>query len=833
MTAEYEILTSTVSPMGLLSALGIEFLGSRDGSHSTFVVRGDSYKVSDLGFIASDTNGIFHSGGCVDFAALYVFRTKGFRGLKAYVEGVRLMINSFSKNLPDLVKNIDSVSHDVGREAFARRRIYDILRLNSKPPAQVSSLVAIKETTLRKLGIDRSLSPGSVSIITPKDWKDLRDAASSLGVNLPDISTFEAHIVIPYYSDYGTVSYIELSGDNSHMLQLEPSRIAFSGLTSMLPGYRILLHSSSIRAASISSDMLREGSSACCMAIQLDMSKPKSGWTPPEVTFVDEGSLILSETALLDNEGINVLTTPYADIRMIDQYGCLNWRDQMVDRILDKFKKTKGKIDVEAKRILEVCRHNLTLRHSILAALYASEFPGLDFRVRQLFHDGLLISNNSTKIYNTSNGYKYCNPARGEDGPIYELSNFTMQLNASIVFPEEASYFHRVTINLPTSSHEVVIQGEDLESSKKLDKAVKQACLCLDINQTPVITDLTAARHLIPYWRSLTGVLPREDGLSFVGWDGLKESFHGPSFTIGKDIIGGHKLHHPGVNVLRYYGGTDVQPVLHHSLPVELADLISQAIAMQARVFSGHPVRPVLVLNTANSHKALRVLFEGLGQTHPIELNSNQRALKELPGLRGYPAYALGYTPSQSKSSIMPLFMLSDRGLRMHDKHSSVDLKAAGEMLRYLVEATALHMLEDGSYYNRQHSVLYESELAREGAHLVCTIAGLPEWPISHTQYELLESILRKIPPAQIQMYFDHDLQRQKVYFHYRRLQEKVDKQDLYMQLSPLVQEMGDREGFFEIDAVSAVEILNNFYQGEAILKPVNLPTSVVESKVV
>ena len=830
MHNELEILESAIKPVQLAWAFGLP-LEVDNQSHFCGLESPRQFRVTEHGFISSTPGDMFQSGTCMDFAAYRVCYRHGIRGREAYVQGARDILMTVQGRGVLKPEQAESIGH----AAWLRRRIFDFVRERSiSARQQVSQRNITAVTLLRGLGIDRDLVPGTVALFEGDDWSNFRRLCDAAGLRLPAINFTNGRLMVPFYSDPGTIACLEMHGrrtDHRHeatvqIVPLYPARMAFSGLPSHIPGEPVLIHKSSLKAAAMTSSLRLDRGRGSCMAVQTDMSAGHVGWKPEEVVFM-EGSagLVTSEPAVLDLEGVEVWTSDAEDVRMACEYRYL-WRDQLVERIV-RHLEAHG-MDPDARLMITPCRHSLPLRFQLLRAAV-----GLDEKTREqlegLLQDGLLISNRSVKIFGTVSGYRYCLPAKGEDGPLHELSNFTLELVASVMFPEEANFFHQAVIRTREGEFDMILQSEDLESARKLDKAVKQGCMVAGFGEehdTPVITDLLTARHLIPFWRSATAKLPREQGMAFLGWDGVKKSYHGPGFVISgpNKIAEGVRSKHPSVEILKFFDGSQVaDPLMHTGLPADLADIISQAIAMCARSHTGHAVHPVMILNTGDAPRVLRALFGAIGQSGPIELNSNQR-VRELPGLRGWPAWAMGYTAAQVSASSMPLFMLGDRGFRLTEGHSDDVLVAAGEALAWLLQKCAEHMLKSGDFFRRQHGVLYESELAREGAHMICQLAGVPEWPISQTQYELLEKVLRDIPPAEVGQWFEHDLRNQTVAFNHRKLPRKIDRRDLLLQFSPLVKMIEDRDGQFVMDAVSAVSLLDNFYQGDGVPAPVNLP---------
>jgi hypothetical protein len=435
MTANYEILTSVASPLATVSALGLRPMVSPSGTHHVCTLAGETFHVTDAGFLAQRTNGMFQSGNSLDFAALFAIKTiPECKGVKAFEQGARLLLDGLADQLPGLTKHTDTVASEVGQYACLQRRLYDVLRLHSYTGE--GGTCASLEARLRRMDVDRALIPGSVSLFDRRNFPDLRAACRALGVTLPPGPGPSGCIVVPYFADYGRVACLEILTNTSSLVRINSARLSYSNLLNLRPDDSILMHASSLRAAAITCALVRDGAPACCISVQTDMAKTQTGmWMPQEVTFVDEGDLIMGQTAILDREGVAVYTTPYAEPRLIQKHGRMPWSKQVIQRLLAKLDTTGGKMDPEVKLLLESCRHNISLRHNILAALRNSPHCNLTQRVGNVFNDGMLISNSSVKIYSTTEGYRFCHPARDEDGPIHELSNFTMQMVSNIAFP--------------------------------------------------------------------------------------------------------------------------------------------------------------------------------------------------------------------------------------------------------------------------------------------------------------------------------------------------------------------------------------------------------------
>lgn len=834
MNCELEILESVVSPLQLVWALGIPV--TVEGDHHVCTLDPlHKFRVTPQGFLSTDPGDMFKSGTATDFAAYRVMLTEGLRGRQAFLRGVQDMMRAIRDPAGALrPEQAEAIAH----AAWLRRRVYDFVVARTHDSGlAVGAKNASAITMLRGKNIDRELVPGTIGLFEGRDWAEFRVLCEAADVSLPSFNFSTCRVVIPYYSGPGVIAFLQMLGradpDGNRVIPVFKAKFAFSGLTVHVPGETVLLHSSGLEAAAITTGIKQEGGRGSCMAVCTDMSAGVVGWCPEEVTFMETEESSSGAPSVLDMEGVKVWTTSAGDVRLAHAYRA-PWREQLVERILKRLA-TTNEFDADTRLMLLPCRHSIPLRQQLLGELIHADLrEDLREKVENTLQDGLLLSNRSIKIYSTIAGYRYCLPAKGEDGPLHELSNFTLELQRTVVFPEETNFYHHAAIRTREGEFGVILQSDDLESARKLDKAVKQGCLISGFGEdhdTPVVSDLLNARHLIPFWRSQTSKLPREQGLAFLGWDGIKNSYHGPGFHVSERVNFAARPKHPGVEVLRFFdGNTAVEPVLDSSLPADLADIVSQAVAMCARSFAGQPVRPITILNAGDAPRILRTIFQALGQTAAIELNANQRT-RELPGLRGFPAWGTGYTAAQVAGSTMPLFMLGDRGMRMADGHTDEELQAAGETLAWLLPETARHMLRSGTGFRRQHGVLYESELAREGAALICRLASVPTWPISQTQYELLEKVLRDIPPTEVGQWFEHDLRNQQVLFAHRKLPKKVDRRDLLLQFSTLVKSIEDRDGCFVMDAVSAVALLDNFYQGDGVPSPINVPALQVAAK--
>lgn len=839
MQYEYDLLMAATSPLGLVSDLGLDVYIKDHGAHMVNVPAVGTLWVTEHGFLSLDDNSRFIAGSCLDLLALIQGDNLGTRGLDAYRAAVELMQSLYKDKLP--VTSMDAACIErVAVEARNRRLIFNAVMFPLQNGMSAPAPKIELEDKLHSLGIDAHLANRAFKVLTVDDWVRLRTRCEDAGIEAPIQN--KARIVYPFFKNFYTIGTLAIVGEHYGHTQYHdifPGKLAFSGLLSLHPGDEIY-GSNDPQLANITLSAFRKaGKRATCLGVHSFKAGVEVGWKPESMKFmVKKGDSDYRKPAMLSREGVKVHMLDAVTSGAVFAGITVPWDSFIVGRILEELL-DKRQITAKAKLLLESCQLSPSDRHIISLRLRAEGMLAVSDIINQMFHDGILMENNIVRIIGTSTGYKY-QRQHSLDTPPEELTNFTMRLVSNTNFPADANVYHKAEITLQGQVFETVLKHDELETAKRLDKAIKASEMVANAGKqagrvTPVISELNIARWLIPHFREVTSKLPTEEGVSELGWNGVRAMFHAPGFHVYKQN-GEVKLdkvtrtRHPGVMSLNNYDfSPPAQAIVSADIPQELADIISQVCAMVGRSYHGYPVKPIPVRNTPAASKVLKRLFRSIGQVNPMELNSNQRMIQDIPGIKGFPVLATGYNRQQIKASRLPLFMLADYGATITDTHTEEEMLTAEGSIRTLLQKVSRHLLHtEGSTFKRVHSLQYENELIREGADIICRSSGVRAWPISVTPYENVERVLRSIPVGELRKYFSHDLGKQLVYMYFQRTPDKSNKQDLVMELSPLVSSLQDGGDHLVMDAGSALEILQNFYHEQVQLEPVNLPAFVV-----
>lgn len=829
---------SLSNPVKLAGDLALDMAIGADGQITALAPGIGVVWVSDHGFLAKDPNSTFICGGMLDFLSyVYGYAIKGQGGLESYRTAVEMFVSLYGDRVPN---GVDAATRErMVTTARQRRLIFNSIMFPLRAGMAAGPQKLTYEQSLTAHNIDPVLLKKFVRVLEKDDLELLKKRCSDLDINV-EIPKTAAVIAYPFFRDFGTLSSAELrfgvDGKYSTHVEFFPSRIEFNGLLAVTPKDRIYVSSEPKIATAATHTFMKAERDSVCLAVRANLAHQTLGWHPKKATYlVRTGETDFRKAAVLTREGVDVRilkvsTTP--DI-YLDHTVC--WGPFIVDAVFDEIMET-GSISPTAKLTLESCHLSSEDKLNLINRLRMKSKSAVADVIDQMFHDGIIMENNTVRIYKTNSGYKYHRQS-AMDGPMEDLSNFTMELVSNAVFPEENNVYHRAVITLNGNKFDYVIKHDDLETAKKLDKAVKTAEMMVFAGQqqnrvTPVITDLPMARFLIPYYRDITSKLPTEEGISAIGWNGMRNTFNAPTFKAylnnGEvDISTSSRVRHPGMSVFNNYNFSRPKldgPVTAPNGP--LSDVVSQICAMVGRSYHGYPVKPVAIRNTPAASAALKRIFSELGQHQVLELNTNQRVSQDIPGIKGFPVLAMGYNAQQARSSRLPLFLLGDFGITIPDDCcKDADVDAAALCAVTAVEKVVVHMLKtSGNTYNRVNSLSYENELVREGASILCSAAEIDKWLIGVTPFEAVEKVLRAIPPVEVRKYFSHDLGKQTVHFHLNKLVNKADKQDILLELSTLVNSMQEKDGCLIMDAVSALDILQNFYHQPVQLEPINLP---------
>jgi hypothetical protein len=534
-----------------------------------------------------------------------------------------------------------------------------------------------------------------------------------------------------------------------------------------------------------------------------------------------------------------VITSPDADI-IFGNAEVVQWRSNIeqlkrINRVKFndlRIRTKKGELSlldavwqdfVKSPRLKEAYLFLLAREHKdeILNRLRDADLQETYQNLRRAVPDQVMHQDKSQRLVARNMGYY----AESDDGSSKRITNFQVEVKNLVSFKESNDTLVEMKImsSADLEGLDITIPYDTCNSIDKLHKAIhKSWVMCtIDGNGVPQIEERGSAAKLFVTWlQQQASLKPQVLGVSRLGWSDDRTRFSAPYFevTAERGVQLSTRKMHPHHDIFHSFDATpQTLGPLTNQLPLELADFISQMVAMICRFKTGYTVKPVGVLNCPASQKTLDKLFRALGQKVPIILNTNQRQGVELPGIGGYPVYGSGYSVGQLRSSKIPGFVLMDDGFfPIGSQSTDKDIGIAAALLPTLISKVTEYLLIHGNHeYERIRSLVYEHELRMEGANIICKACGMLEWPVSQMPYINFETILRSIPYSETENYFEYDFPNQIIRINLDQVQAKFSTSDLLVELSSLMKRVEMKNGHVELDAPSAGTILSDFYQNQ------------------
>jgi len=831
MSKNLETLEKIVSPYELVGALQLSTRITED-EHYQVQVPGEGWLwLLEGGFLSLRSGSSFRAGSIVDLTALTILKERDIRGPQLYTAA----IDKLSALFPDRLSNFltPGVTIDLAEEVRQRRMLFEIISCDGMNSP--GDRTAIQQGFLSRFldtGVNVYDTPYYVSILNHKQMSDVNGILLDMEINpIPPSNG----VLYPYYSNHHTVSYLKYSEDASGAINgarsITPAKYATFGLLDVSPTQQMFLIPGAMEALSFNGQhkSFAPGVTGCDITY-LPQHSHTSGWLPEQLQYIykADGRCVfdLAVPAALVKENTEVFVLPAGEPITVSSRVRQPFDAFVLDLVISKIKSV-GRVGKDTKAIIRNVNVTGDSRQNLIKAL---KQEGMAFALRdmeQLMPEGVVVAQGRKIIMSTLQGYTAIET--GNEGGQTTVSNFTLKFKSNIVFPEVDAMYHTGHILMTDREIPFMLHSSDLESIKKLDAALKQADILYpraNSGQTsiPTFIDHSAARSLLPNFRTQVADLKVESGVSTLGWDGMREVFTGRGFTITQNNCNyAQHTPHPTTPTFKFFDfGERTEEEMYENLPEPICDLFSQAVAMVARYRSGRKVSPVFIRNTPENEKLLLSVFKGLGQIKPIQLNNNTRGKLDITGVAGYPVMAIGLDRSRRSNCEASAFILSDAGYsfgRFDPKFYST----LGKILHTILVKVVSNLLKEETPVKFSSSVLYESELVREGAALIRRTFDLVAWPQTELPYETLESILRSISVDDVSTYFAHDLAKQKVYFYHKDIAKKGQIRDLFLELSTLVEGLVEREGYFEMDPQGVTELLNNFYQDNVRIAPINV----------
>jgi hypothetical protein len=239
---------------------------------------------------------------------------------------------------------------------------------------------------------------------------------------------------------------------------------------------------------------------------------------------------------------------------------------------------------------------------------------------------------------------------------------------------------------------------------------------------------------------------------------------------------------------------------------------LNQAAAFIVRTFLSMQIKPLPIYNNSEARRLLSEMFSALGQTAVLQLNQNMRG-EEIPGIRGFPFYAVGYSSSQINKSNLSSFILCDAGTTINDNFSFDVMHKAQATFKFIVKKIAEWALQtQAENFQQEHSVSRANAYSKEGSQVIIDACGLLSWPCSKTPFENLDGMLRHIDIDEVKNYFIRDINSHKLQIRKEILQHVDDVEGLETELKNISKSVNFDSDFISVDSESMLEALNSFY---------------------
>ena len=357
----------------------------------------------------------------------------------------------------------------------------------------------------------------------------------------------------------------------------------------------------------------------------------------------------------------------------------------------------------------------------------------------------------STALY--ARGDKvYYESYRGYDVVIkdekFRVSNFTLDFSNYLAFPKQDGLHLRGRVIMETRAFDVTMPSDALNTPTQVDKAVKRAeLLSGSKGSIPIVYTPLEFKIICNTLRTKVEDLQVLEGLTSLGWDFVSRTFASPTFLAGVDTFRFRKATpHPEKPRLAVYSYELPENTPKFTLTAKKKISVSMwkvaclCMAQVALGSAGLPNCGVAIKHTEEALELLKTLFSALGQTAPIYLGTNNRALDNNE-FYGYPFYGFSGSALTIENSKFPILGLAEVGVELTGTVSDA-------CLLQTVLHHVLPLLADAPAYNRANGITTAERLIKEGAALLTAAGFKVPQQVFASSFPLLEKFLAKGSPA-------------------------------------------------------------------------------------
>jgi hypothetical protein len=814
MDLSIQSLEQTTSPIEVVNLLGKDLYKCDQGNYTTKCPKCESkLYILDKEFVCENSNCTFRGGSVCDYlvAGSHCKWDQVIDTLNTILDG-RLNNTSIIRNKKAIISSLQN-----------KRKLFDFfLRVGLK--GSINNMACLQyKSAIRSQGIDPDMLRWSVFIIGGEDVNLLKTIINNTG-DKRDFNFNNSCIVLPYFSDYHTISHLLVLNTPSsrpEKIAVNPHRTSFFGLLQRHPNAKVTkLAYTYADAAKLNTQYGRMSPENICLHMLIDATANGNSFSLPNAEYV------ITEENNDDFRAV-AMTQKYVAALKVDNSQTDIYKENntipssrfIVDCLIKSLRK-----GINISSLLELAGLTTSNKQELLTRLHQERFFDAADEVRNFFKTLPIYTDDKITLF--SNPFGYTLKKNTKETHITYVSNFILELEQNVVFAESTDIFHAGSIIFDGNTYPVMLKQDELDRPVDLEKAVRRATLGSPgegENNLPTIKERGAAKYLTNYLRDNISSLPRTEGLPILGWSPRRTSFYTPYFISDKKGTRvGKKYFHPTNQALVNFT-TDISEVsqLHTDLPEDVFHIINQAATFITRSFLSMPVRPITLYNDTESRTLLSGLFAGLGQISVAQLNHNIRG-EDSPGLRGFPHYAVGYTSGQANKSSLPAFIMCDSGVKVECIYSQDIIEQGRRTLKYVVQKVAEWAIKtDAANFSQAHSVSRTNAYSIEGSNVIIDACGLTSWPSSQTPFENLDSMLSSIRFDEVKQYFIKDINRHVMQISREALTSVKDIPGLERELQVISKQVQFTDTSLDVDAEAMMDALNTYYHTSPIVTEV------------
>ena len=804
MELSIQTLDQIVNPIELIHLLGEELHVGLSGDYTTNCPKCESkLYILDKEFVCENHLCTFRAGSAIDYLV-----AKGVCNWNQSIETLNNILDNKLKN-SIVYKNQKLITSQLKNQ----RKIFDFFLKNALTGSQNNIKIIQYRSALRAQGLDPDALRHSLFVIDAHETEVLKELIKNV---YPDknVNMVGPHVVMPYFVNYHTISHLlvlKTPDSKPEKINIMPSRTAFFSLLQRHPGCKkTKLAFTYADTAKLNTQYSRLNPEMICLHVMVDATASGASFVLPAATYIANGDSHsdLRVAGTLQRYIPNLLVSEnkvglHADYTSID-----------VNEFILKCVVKELKRNIPINNILPLVELDHKSRQALLVKLHENRYFTEADEVRTFFKTLPVYKDDKITLF--SNPYGYSIKKHTNDAYTNNISNFTIELEQNIVFAESTDIFHAGNLIFNNGRYPIILKQEEIDKISDLEKAARRATIGAADSaiSIPTVMERSGAKYLTTYLREQVSQLTKTEGIPMLGWSPRRSSFYAPFFIADrKGSRTDNKYLHPIIPTLSSFT-TDIADVcaLHHDLPEAIVNILNQAAAFIVRTFLSMQIKPLPIYNNSEARRLLSEMFSALGQTAVLQLNQNMRG-EEIPGIRGFPFYAVGYSSSQINKSNLSSFILCDAGTTINDNFSFDVMHKAQATFKFIVKKIAEWALQtQAENFQQEHSVSRANAYSKEGSQVIIDACGLLSWPCSKTPFENLDGMLRHIDIDEVKNYFIRDINSHKLQIRKEILQHVDDVEGLETELKNISKSVNFDSDFISVDSESMLEALNSFY---------------------